>query len=56
MLLQTTSIFSEPEVEENSDKEPPAEPESEESRDPSHSSEEEVSGPSIVPPKKPGID
>ena len=46
---------SEPEVEEDSDKEPPAEPESEESSDPSHSSEE-VSGPSIVPPKKPGID
>ena len=47
---------SEPEVEEDSDKEPPAEPESEESSDLSHSSEEEVSGPSIVPPKKPGID
>ena len=46
---------SEPEVEEDSDKEPPAEPESEESSDPSHSSEEEVSGPSIVPPKKPVI-
>ena len=36
---------SEPEVEEDSDKEPPAEPESEESSDLSHSSEEEVSGP-----------
>ena len=44
------------EVEEDPDEEPPAEPESKESSDPSHSGEEEVSRPSIVPPKKPGID
>ena len=42
-------------MEEDSDEEPPAEPESEESSVPSHSGEEEVSGPSIVPPKKPVI-
>ena len=55
MFFLPDADVSEPEVEEDSDKEPPAEPESEESSDPSHSSEE-VSGPSIVPPKKPGID
>ena len=56
VLVLPDADVSEPEVEEDSDEEPPAEPESEESSDPSHSGEEEVSRPSIVPPKKPGID
>ena len=54
VLVLPDADVSEPEVEVDSDEEPPAEPESEESSVPSHSGEE-VSGPSIVPPKKPVI-
>lgn len=53
MLVLPDADVSEPEVEEDSDEEHYADEKSEESSDPSHSDEEEVSGPSkIAPPKR----